>query len=233
MSPCSSCHAGCCRAFAVPITGADILRIMNRRGVDFWDFVCRWSDPKGTIARNFAPQFYFQDDPGVPYVICLILEPSEQFPGTTKCRFLHETPPTEEHPLGVASCSIHSERPSTCRAFPTRLSSDLDLVVLHDVPASGRPGQHEVYNLCPRPFEPSDIDPLVQFQDLIVARGEMKFFHSLADSWNRDPGAWSLFPEFLKIVYSSRVQMSAAVERDDSVRTVPQLVAYNPLRSAA
>ena len=27
MSQCLDCHAGCCRSFAVPITGADVLRI--------------------------------------------------------------------------------------------------------------------------------------------------------------------------------------------------------------
>jgi hypothetical protein len=60
-SMCESCHAGCCRAFAVPITGADILRIEGRLGLDFREFACRWSGPDGAISRNAAPQFVFDD----------------------------------------------------------------------------------------------------------------------------------------------------------------------------
>ena len=61
MAPCQSCHAGCCRSFAVPITGADIVTIERRFGHSFWDFVCRWVDPEGKIARGRVPHFYFAD----------------------------------------------------------------------------------------------------------------------------------------------------------------------------
>src|SRR5690606_34649025 len=30
MGLCSGCHAGCCRSFAVPVSGADVLRIETR-----------------------------------------------------------------------------------------------------------------------------------------------------------------------------------------------------------
>ena len=63
MSPCEDCHAGCCRSFAVPVSGADIMRIENGLGLSFWDFVCRWEDPDGRIALNYAPHFFFEDEP--------------------------------------------------------------------------------------------------------------------------------------------------------------------------
>ena len=89
MGICEGCNSGCCRSFAVPITGADIVTIMNGQKVGFWDFVCRWADCDGIIARNHAPQFRFQDDPDTPYVICLMHRESNYLlvqPAVSSCR---------------------------------------------------------------------------------------------------------------------------------------------------
>ncbi len=84
------CHAGCCRSFAVPVTGADILRIQREQQLSFWDFVCRWEDPESKIARNYAPHFHFADEPDTPFVVCLTHTASQSFPETSKCGFLVE-----------------------------------------------------------------------------------------------------------------------------------------------
>ena len=63
MSPCEDCHAGCCRSFAVLVSDADIMRIELGQGLSFGDFVCRWEDPGGRIALNYAPHFFFEDEP--------------------------------------------------------------------------------------------------------------------------------------------------------------------------
>ena len=204
-SQCVGCHAGCCRSFAVPVTGADVLRIERDLNLSFWDFGCRWADPEGKIARKYAPHFFFSDEPKTPFVICLRHEASATFPDTTKCRFLVETPPTAEKPLGQGSCGIHPSRPSACRAFPTKFNPTGELVVLHDVPARGRAQDHPAYTLCPRPWRPDEIDPLQAPQDLAVAKYEMDFFHSVAGLWNRVPRAFGLFPDFLRLVYGNRV----------------------------
>ena len=206
MSPCDQCHAGCCRSFAVPVTGADIFRIQANTHLGFWDFVCRWADPDGSIALQHAPQFRFSDEPDTPFVIGLLTDDSQTVPGTGKCRFLAETKATPDKPFGTASCSIHTSRPGACRAFPAKMTPEGDLAILYDIPASGRPGSHPVYSLCPRPWTPADIDPITQVQDLVVATYEMKFFHHLAGIWNDQPGPWELFPDFLEIVYSNRVR---------------------------
>jgi Fe-S-cluster containining protein len=207
MSPCAGCHAGCCRAFAVPVTGADILRIERELGWSFWDFVCRWEDRDGAIAGEMAPQFYFDDEPETPFAICLLQNASRNFPATSKCRFLMEEPPTKEHPLGTAQCGIYGVRPGTCRAFPTRFHPSGLLVSLHEVPERGRPAeQGEAYRLCPRPWEPAEVDPISAPQDLVVLRYEMQFFAHVAEVWNQSPGLWADFPEFLRLVYANRVQ---------------------------
>jgi len=205
MSVCEGCHSGCCRAFAVPLTGADILRIVNQKGLSFWDFACRWPDPDGIVSRNHAPQVYFDDKPGEPFVICLKHDPSDLFPRSTRCHFLVEDPADPAHPLGTAHCGIYNERPSACRVFPTRLSSQGDLAIIYDAPTNGRGNTEPAYQLCPRPWTTADVDPVQQVQDLVVLRFEIEFYQKLTTAWNAEPGDWHSFPDFLIEVYQKRV----------------------------
>lgn len=206
MSQCATCHAGCCRSFAVPVTGADILRISTHLGLSFWDFVCRWADPQGMIARNHAPQFFFADEPDTPFVICLLHQESRVFAGTTKCQFLQEAAPTPGHPLGTAHCGIYENRPSACRAFPAKLDRSGELAIIYNVPESASGATHPAYTLCARQWTPADLDPIQVVQDLVVATYEMNFFHRLAQVWNEQPGLWNRFPEFIELVYGNRVR---------------------------
>ena len=212
MGQCSTCHAGCCRTYVVPLTGADIMRILSQTGLSFWDFVVRWTDPQGKIALKYAPHFRFRDDPLMPYVIALMQEDSAQFPGTARCKFLAEGPQSAEHPLGISQCGIYGARPSACRVFPTKFDKAGELAVLYDVPSHGKAGGHPAYRLCPRPWEPQDFDPIQQLQDLVIAKYEMNFFFKLADAWNESPGDWRTFPDFLTAVYANRV---LAKDRDE------------------
>ena len=206
MSLCSGCHSGCCRSYVVPTTGADIMRIERRLGLDFWQFACRWEDKDGAIALRYAPHFHFADEPETPWVVCLMQTESQVFPGTTKCQFLRETSPDRDSPLGTGSCGIYKQRPSACRVFPTRFNETSELVVIHDVPERGKPlNSSPVYTLCPRPWTKEDVDPIQAAEDLAVARYEMQFFHLLAEQWNRRPQEWELFPHFLRMVYGARV----------------------------
>lgn len=209
MSPCHGCHAGCCRAFAVPVTGADVLRLERDLGLGFWQLACRWEDRDGTISAGVVPQLHFDDDPDVPYVLSLLHEPSRNFPRTTKCRFLVEEPPTQEFPLGRANCSVYESRPLACRVFPTKLSDTGALAVLRQVPTHGRANDESpAYDLCPRQWDVADVDPVSAVPDLIVLQFELKFFQQVAVMWNRSPGRWLDFPQFLRLVYEHRVQPS-------------------------
>jgi len=191
----------------VPVTGADIGRMERALQLDFWEFICRWEDRDGAISAGVVPQFRFDDDAEIPYVICLLHEPSQTFPQTTKCRFLVEQPPIPESPLGRATCGIYDARPSSCRVFPTRLSESGSLAVLHDVPPHGRPSDPSpAFKLCPRPWDVGEVDPVAAVQDLIVVQFELRFFRQVANLWNRSPGSWADFPEFLRLVYTNRVR---------------------------
>lgn len=236
MSLCESCHSGCCRSFAVPLTGADILRIENQRGLSFWDFACRWADPHGRIAKDHAPHFHFADEPATPFAICLRHEASAFFPNATKCLFLVECPPDAEHPLGQARCGMYASRPSACRAFPTKFSDSGDLVVLGDVRRSARDDANPAYELCPRPWQVSDVDPIQAAADLVVAKYEMAFFRNVASAWNRRLQSWEVFPDYLRLVYAKRVQPAPApaIEQPadvDSADDEPWLIKF-PVRAA-
>jgi Fe-S-cluster containining protein len=208
----------------VPVTGADILRIERDLSLSFWDFACRWADPQGTIARKYAPHFHFADEPQTPFVICLMHDASSYLGETTKCRFLMECAPDESHPLGVARCGIYHTRPMACRAFPTKLNQTAELAVIHDVPACGRAQNNPAYDLCPRPWEPSDFDPLQTVQDLVVAM------------WNRALRPWSIFPEFLRMAYAGRVVReddSAEADEPQTIKLPLAAAQQRPLRRAA
>jgi Fe-S-cluster containining protein len=210
MSPCEGCHAGCCRTYAVPVTGADLLRIQSEQQLSFWEIACRWEDLDGLIARDLFPHFFFADEPETPFTLCLRQEESALFRGSNKCAFLKESPPDAAHPLGTARCGIHPSRPGACRVFPTKLDSSNSLVVLYDLPERGRPKEEgEQYRLCSRPWTNADINPISAWQDLQVLRGELEYFRQVATSWNRRIADWRTFPEFLEVAYAARVMHEA------------------------
>lgn len=233
---CESCHAGCCRAYAVPITGADVIRLERSPGLTFWDFACRWEDQDGIISGDYAPQLYFDDEPLTPFALCLLHEPSRNAPATTKCRFLQETLANCDQPFGGGHCGVYADRPSACRVFPLKLLDDSPLTILADVPSHGRPDDgHALYRLCPRPWEPSDVDPIAAPADLAVARYEMAFFKQVAALWNERLGSWLKFPEFLRLVYANRViRPTEPHEQADSYPvTLPFPTDHHPRRRVA
>ena len=231
MSPCTNCHSGCCRSFAVPITGADVLRIEQELDLEFAQFACRWEDRDGKIACDFAPHFFFADEPETPFVICLRHEASAVFRKTTRCGFLKEEAPSAEFPLGRAHCGIYDQRPSACRCFPTKLSRSGQLAELHQIPAHGRAdSNHAAYSLCSRPWEPGDISPVTALQDLVITQFEMQFFDRVATIWNRALLEFELFPDFLREVYQNRVVVAADAVAEEA--TILPLVLPQTRRAA-
>lgn len=237
MGICDSCHAGCCRTFAVPVTGADIVAIKRRLNLPYEEFIRRVPDHSGRLANGAVPHFAFDDTPAMPYVICLSQVPSLFHAQSNKCRFLIECAPDEEFPLGRARCGAYGVRPSACRVFPTKFNATGDLAVVVDIPERLRQNPNPAYTLCPRPWQPEDVDPIQAVQDLAVIKYELAFFWQVAESWNRSPKSWSAFPHFLEIVYSKRVtreQPAPTVEADQpATLDFPKASASGAMRAAA
>jgi len=201
-TPCASCHAGCCRAYPVSLTGRDIFRIVTEFKLPFRRFVCRWADPSCAISRGVAPHFFFDDDRQTPYVIGLVQTESQVFPGTRKCGFLEETDPSGKLVRGTGRCSIYDHRPLACRIFPSRIDEAGELGV-YAVRESSAEFPHKVYELCPQPWSIFDIDPVAALQELRECADEMELFHAIAHRWNDQPGPWPFFPDFLELIYTA------------------------------
>ncbi|QDT94738.1 hypothetical protein V144x_01690 [Gimesia aquarii] len=112
--------------------------------------------------------------------------------------------PDEEYPKGLGRCSIYGDRPHTCRSFPAKLNDSNELAILYEIPSNGRDGE-PAYDLCPRQWSASDLEPNDTIQSLVIAQYEMTFFKKIAAIWNQDPGEWNNFPEFIDIIYSNRI----------------------------
>lgn len=201
-TPCTNCHAGCCRAYPVSLTGRDIFRIVTELKLPFRRFVCRWSDPACAISRGVAPHFFFDDDHQTPYVIGLVQTESRVFPGTRKCGFLDETDPNGKFPRGTGRCSIYEHRPVACRVFPSRID-DTGALGFQAAPEPVSEREHEAYRLCPRSWSVSDLDTVAALQSLRESAGEMELFHAIAHRWNDEPGPWPFFPDFLELIYTA------------------------------
>ncbi|MBL4885822.1 MAG: YkgJ family cysteine cluster protein [Planctomycetaceae bacterium] len=212
MGMCESCHAGCCRSYAIPINGADIIRMERESKLTFWEFACRWADPQGEIAGNYAPHFHFQDEPETQFVICLKQIESKVLPGTQCCQFLQEGEPDAEHPLGISRCGMYLGRPAACRVFPTKYDVEHELPILHTVPKYGREEQNPAYQLCPRQWVKEDVDPIAVAHELMIARYEVSFFNHIAEAWNRSPKPWDMFPGFIRDVYANRISTQSDIE---------------------
>jgi hypothetical protein len=108
------------------------------------------------------------------------------------------------------------------------------VAVLEDVPAYGRPGEKsEAYRLCPRPWEPDDVDAIAALQQVAVAEFEARYFRVVAAVWNQHPGSWLRFPEFLRLAYARRVvKWTEAGPEADIPDSIP-LPFVSPARQAA
>lgn len=206
--PCTDCHAGCCRAFAVPLTGADVVRIIRDRKLSFRDFVCRWADPEGLISRKIAPQFSFDDEPETPFVIGLRQNESALWPDTRKCLFLSERLPESSGSAGSSICSIYESRPAACRVFPFRFEPSGRVGIQPSLTTPRAPVTPTT--LCPSEWNISDVQRLQAEFDLEDCLRQMELFHLIARKWNIVPGPWSLFPDFIDDIYSRLLAPAAA-----------------------
>ncbi len=76
------------------------------------------------------------------------------------------------------------------------------------------------------------MDPIQSVQDLVVAKYEMEFFNQVAEIWNRKRRAWTIFPEFLRMVYSGRVLRESSLEREESEPVTIPMPLVQPRRAA-
>ncbi len=218
MKVCKTCAGGCCRAFRVPITGFDTLRIMRTIDVDPY-FFCGVEEVTGEKLQNWQdkdPIFIFTDS-GEPkyYEIYLKSVESKYFEFHGKCIFLQEWDASELNSTDIEGvfgrCGIYDCRPIACRNYPAKLGEDgkpymHDPYYEHTNPDNKR-WQALPYGLCPRPVEKDDFEQGINeyIKNLLHFKYEMEFFTELSKKWNQNPDVSDKFIEFLEKEYCDRL----------------------------
>ena len=220
MRVCKTCAGGCCRAFNIPITGFDILRIMRTIDIDPF-FFCGVKEITGErlekdLGKN--PQFLFTDSGEARYYEIFMKRTfSRYFEGTLKCIFLQEWDAKEYDSAElegiIGRCGIYDCRPLACRNYPAKIDKDnkffmYDPYFEHTNPENKR-WQDLPYGLCPRPIKKEDFGFCVDEYIKNLAHGnyELEFFVKLSEKWNKNPDISDNFINFLEEGYKDRLPL--------------------------
>jgi Fe-S-cluster containining protein len=107
-SVCASCHARCCFAYTVPVTGHDVWRIATQLGLGVEQFVV------AAGADEHQPNAFRLDRSGRSFMLALDkrlhAERAER-----ACVFWLDLP------NGYGRCGIYGARPNVCRTYPAYL----------------------------------------------------------------------------------------------------------------
>jgi len=211
---CESCHSGCCRKYAVALTGYDILNISKTLKIDplsFAEISPVENDENIEYQSKYTALFKFTDEnKDIFYRFNLKMNESELVPGTLKCQFLLEqySDPSNLCIEGIVGrCEIYSCRPFVCAAYPAIFDATEKQGVIKNVGAKSKSSEHPIYNLCSRKITSEDFaDSLDQIMKaLIMRKYELEYFKNLADYWNQKPGSLNDFLSFMATVYQNRV----------------------------
>ncbi len=219
MKVCKACAGGCCRAFNIPISGYDILKVMRTIDIDPY-FFCGVKEVTGENlekALGKDPLFLFTDS-GEPryYEIFLKRISSRYFKNTHKCIFLQEWDAKEydsqELEGIIGRCGIYDCRPLACRNYPAKIDKNKQLFMYdpyyeHTDPENECWKQRNPYGLCPRPIKKEDFRGGVNeyIKNLVHADYEFNFFMKVAGKWNQNPDISDKFVDFLAGEYQDRL----------------------------
>lgn len=215
---CETCHAGCCRNFAIGLTGYDILNIHTTLKVDYSSFiqiipVQNEEDIK--YQAKYAALFRFSDcETGIYYRFSMRMSKSPIITDTIKCIFLMEwlnEPLNPSNDKINSKCGIYNCRPLICSTFPSKFDMTGKQGIIFNVNSSNLNQGNPIYNQCPRKITEQDIaDSKDQImKNLIMRKYEGDYFQNLSDYWNQKPGTIKEFFAFIKNVYQNRIVIEA------------------------
>lgn len=212
MQICESCGSGCCRKYAIALTGYDILNISKTLSIDPSSFI-QLSPVEGVenieYQSKYTALFKFTDENSdIFYRFNLKMNESQLVPGTLKCQFLMEWHNDTLNPSVegiVAKCGIYSCRPFVCTAYPATFDVTEKRGIVKNI--KNESSEHPIYNLCPRKITDKDLSGSSDhiMQALIMRKYELEYFKNLAEYWNQNPGSTENFLNFIRKVYDSRV----------------------------
>ncbi|EKE03921.1 MAG: hypothetical protein ACD_20C00128G0006 [uncultured bacterium] len=214
MLVCSSCQAGCCRRFSIPLTGYDILKIKKALDLEYLDYtqMIKVKDDDFESESKLLSVFRFTNlGAEKHYSFFLRSIKSKYMPDSDKCIFLQEWN-GEDFLLpdfrGVkARCGIYNSRPLACTIYPAKLHENELIGVAKDPNTHLDNSDNPAYNLCPRDLNNSDFlansDEIMK--NLVLYKHEKKYFKFLSEVWNQGSCDFTEFFPFLETAYQNRI----------------------------
>lgn len=211
---CSSCQAGCCRRFNVPLTGYDILKIRKTLNLEYLEYAQIIIVDNEYVKKDSKSVSVFKfTNLGAAkyYTFYLRSIKSKYLPDSHKCMFLQEWD-GEDFAMpdfeGVkARCGIYDVRPLVCTIYPAKLHKNELIGITSDPGKRLDKPDNAAYNLCPRDLNKLDLldnsDEIIK--NLVLYKYEMNYFKFLAETWNQGNGDFGEFFTFLEAAYENRV----------------------------
>ena len=211
MHICGECTCGCCRKFAIPITGYDILKISKNLKININSFIEIDPVPEERIEdeSSIVGLFKFAESASDGfYKFCMKKVESSLVPGVFKCIFLQEWYNNPDNPSVeniVARCGIYGNRPTICAAFPATVDKSGYFAVI--VSKKITEEDNILYKLCPREIVREDFPQNSEsiLRTVLMNKYEQDFFKTIAVIWNENPKPLNLFIPFLENWYAERV----------------------------
>lgn len=214
MLSCSSCLAGCCRRFDVPLTGFDIIKIQKALNLEYYEIAQLIPVKEDSYEKNSKATgvFKFNNfDAGEYFTFYLRNIKSKYIPDSYKCMFLQEWNGEDfllhDRPGIKARCGIYNIRPLICSVYPARLHENELIGVVKNPTKHLEKPDNPAYNLCPEEYDEkeffTDSDEIIK--NLVLYKYEVNYFQFLAEVWNQNTCDFGLFYNFLEESYKNRI----------------------------
>ncbi|MCL6088965.1 MAG: YkgJ family cysteine cluster protein [Candidatus Marsarchaeota archaeon] len=157
VEPCASCGVKCCNRFAVPLTGFDVVRILDKLGGEPTEFA-QLADARSIEGSPHSTVFIFEH--GKLSERLLVLKRHQK---TNWCVFSRHS----------AGCAIWGFHPMVCRAYPFILKPE------------GGLGYTKNY-ACPRSWEKGEYAEAGVRQVVEQQNEELAQYNKLVRAWNAE-----------------------------------------------
>lgn len=155
MSICSDCAGKCCSSFYVFVTAFDVVRIVEKLGIEPSKFLTAYP-AKGLMEPAEYPTFKLT---GRNFLLGL-----DTKLGKKDCIFLMDI-------NGVKRCGIHAFRPISCRVYPFKLNKEENLETVEEM-------------LCPKQWWPEGAEREEYKANAKQFRGELEGYKKIVERWN-------------------------------------------------
>jgi Fe-S-cluster containining protein len=178
LEPCASCGVRCCNRFAVPITGFDIIRIIERIGGEPKDFA-QLAPAENIESSPHSLIFIFEEGKLSERLLVL-----KRHPKTNWCCFSRHT----------NGCAIWGFHPLVCQAYPFILGKNQRI-------------EYTKNFVCPRKWEKSEylekeVRRIIEKQNL-----EIEKYNKIVRAWNAEKAESANEGMFWKYLIKKSLEM--------------------------